>query len=323
MTAVLKFIIVGGLIAYMVFLQIYPPGTGILRTVSLVAVMVMGTSLILLARKKEASPIDKAMVVFVVLSGLCLWLWPAGGGRVATRFSIPLLYMVFLLMAVIPLLWKGEGFTRYFARKTVPEAVWQTDLFKTINRHVSAFWAGLFSLALVSALVPYFLGMGGWLAHAVFEGAIPTALLVGVGLLVSRWYPAHYQRKVGGKERPAGAHKAPASSGGWVPQTCRELLEMMPKGFRPDAAQGVSAVYQFEMSGPETFVAHLRIENGTCTFMDGPAEDPGVVVKSPSDVWLAISMGEMDGQEAFMGGRYQVEGDLMLLMQLKSFFRRR
>ena len=241
----------------------------------------------------------------------------------ATRFSIPLLYVVFLLMAVIPLLWKGEGFTRYFARKTVPEAVWQTDLFKTINRHVSAFWAGLFSLALVSALVPYFLGMGGWMAHAVFEGAIPTALLVGLGLLVSRWYPAHYQRRLGKKERPAGAEKVSSPSGRWVPRTCRELLEMMPKGFRPDAAQGVSAVYQFEMSGPETFVAHLRIENGTCTFMDGPAEDPGVVVKSPSDVWLAISMGEMDGQEAFMGGRYQVEGDLMLLMQLKSFFRRR
>lgn len=323
MNAVLKSIIVGGLITFMVFVQMFPQDTGILRVVSLMAVIAMGAAVLILARKKEASPIDKAMVAFVILSGLCIWLWPAGAGRAATLFSIPLLYAVFFLMAIVPLIWKGEGFTRYFAKKTVPEAVWNTDVFKTINRHLSALWAGLFFLAFLSALVPHLSGMEGWAAHAVFEGAIPAVLLVGVGLLASWWYPARYQRKLGKRDRPAGVQKTPASSAHWEPRTCRELLEMMPKGFRPEAAQGVTAVYQFEMSGLETFVAHLKIQDGTCTLVDGPAEDPGVVVKSPSDVWLAISTGEMDGQEAFMSGRYQVEGDLMLLMRLKSLFSRR
>jgi putative sterol carrier protein len=99
---------------------------------------------------------------------------------------------------------------------------------------------------------------------------------------------------------------------------------MMPKGFDRNAAEkGFSAVYQFEISGPEEFVAHVNIADGTCTYVDGPAEKPNVVVKSPADVWLGVSKGELDGQQAFMSGRYQVEGDLMLLMRLKSLFSRR
>jgi hypothetical protein len=31
-----------------------------------------------------------------------------------------------------------------------------------------------------------------------------------------------------------------------------------------------------------------------------------VVIKTPADVWLAVAKGEMDGQQAFMNGRYKV-----------------
>ena len=68
------------------------------------------------------------------------------------------------------------------------------------------------------------------------------------------------------------------------------------------------------------FVAHLRISDSTCVFVDGPHEKPDVTVKSPSDVWLAISKGEMNGQAAFMAGKYKVEGDITLLMRLGSLF---
>ena len=98
---------------------------------------------------------------------------------------------------------------------------------------------------------------------------------------------------------------------------------MMPSGFNPEAAEGLKAVYQFEISEDEEFVAHLVIENGSCEFHDGPsASPPDVTVKSPAQVWLAISRGEKDGQQAFMNGEYTVEGDLTLLMRLKSLFSR-
>jgi putative sterol carrier protein len=94
----------------------------------------------------------------------------------------------------------------------------------------------------------------------------------------------------------------------------------MPLGFNADAAEDLETVYQFEVNGSERFVAHLRIANGACIYGDGPVEDPGVIIKTPADVWLAIASGDLDGQQAFMGGKYTVEGDLSLLMRLKQLF---
>jgi putative sterol carrier protein len=45
-----------------------------------------------------------------------------------------------------------------------------------------------------------------------------------------------------------------------------------------------------------------------------------LVIKSPADVWLKISRGELDGQKAFMEGRYRVEGDMGLLLKVKKLF---
>jgi len=115
--------------------------------------------------------------------------------------------------------------------------------------------------------------------------------------------------------QPVGESSTPQSA-----RTCRELLAMMPAGFKKEAATGLNVVYQFEISGQESFVAHLQISDGNCVFVDGPHERPDVTVKSPSDVWLAISKGEMNGQTAFMTGRYKVEGDIALLMKLGSLF---
>lgn len=95
---------------------------------------------------------------------------------------------------------------------------------------------------------------------------------------------------------------------------------MMPLGFNQTESNGLEAIYQFEISGEENFTAHLKISKGNCTYHEGPADHPNVIVKTPADVWLAISKGELNGQQAFMSGRYQVEGDLSLLMKLRSLF---
>ena len=107
------------------------------------------------------------------------------------------------------------------------------------------------------------------------------------------------------------------------PQTarnCAELLQMMPLGFNGAESDGLEAVYQFEISGEENFTACLEISGGQCSYHDGPSDNPGVIIKTPADVWLAISKGELYGQQAYMSGKYKVEGDLSLLLRLKSLF---
>jgi multimeric flavodoxin WrbA/putative sterol carrier protein len=111
-----------------------------------------------------------------------------------------------------------------------------------------------------------------------------------------------------------------AATGPLTAQTARELLESMPQGLDPAAAAGLSATYQFEVRGSENFTAHLHIDNQKATFQEGPAANPQVIIKTPAEIWLAIARGELDGQQAFMTGKFAADGDLTLLMKLKSLF---
>ncbi len=117
---------------------------------------------------------------------------------------------------------------------------------------------------------------------------------------------------------PTSAPKpeSPAAGSG----TCRELLEMMPGALNPAAAAGLTATYQFEVSGSETFTAHLVITGGEATFHEGPADKPNLIIKTPAEVWLAISRGELDGTQAYLSGQFRIKGDLGLLIKLKTLF---
>jgi multimeric flavodoxin WrbA/putative sterol carrier protein len=114
-----------------------------------------------------------------------------------------------------------------------------------------------------------------------------------------------------------GASPAPRASRA---SSCQELFKMMPLGFNAPAAQGLNAVYQFDVTGHEPFQAYLKISGEGCSYHEGVADKPGIVIHTPGDVWMAIARGELDGQQAFMSGKYTVEGDLSLLLKLRSLF---
>jgi multimeric flavodoxin WrbA/putative sterol carrier protein len=124
------------------------------------------------------------------------------------------------------------------------------------------------------------------------------------------------REEAGSAKGDAGGHATGKASA----KTCLELIKMMPLGFKKGAAQGLAAVYQFEITGQEEFSAYLKIAGDQCTFHEGRYGKPDVVIRSPADVWLAISRGEMNGQTAFMSGKYKMEGNVGLVMKLKGLF---
>jgi apolipoprotein N-acyltransferase len=101
----------------------------------------------------------------------------------------------------------------------------------------------------------------------------------------------------------------------------RQTIEGMPLAFNAKAAGGLSATVQFDVTGTESGVYHLRIVKGECTFHIGPADEPTLTINTPSDVWLKISRGELSGQTAFMQGLYTASGDLSLLLRMDSLFK--
>ena len=130
------------------------------------------------------------------------------------------------------------------------------------------------------------------------------------------------EQKARKKGQALEAKKQTAGAGPQQANSCKELLRMMPLGFNPAAAGNLQAIYQFEVTGDENFTAHLTIADSKCFYHDGPAEKPHLVIKTPAEIWLKISRGELNGQKAFMEGKYKVEGDMTLLLKLKSLFSR-
>jgi len=102
---------------------------------------------------------------------------------------------------------------------------------------------------------------------------------------------------------------------------CHDTIAGMPTVFNPDVAGDLCADIQFVVSGEEPGAYYLHIEVGACTFHEGESASPSLTIRTPSEIWLAISHDEMDGQAAFMGQKYTVEGDFSLLLKLNELFK--
>jgi len=126
--------------------------------------------------------------------------------------------------------------------------------------------------------------------------------------MANLWWDSHLQGITQGKPQEGGI------------EDMRLLLRGMAAMFNSQAAGDLKATIQFEVTGKQTGDWFLSIENGKCTFHEGKVNDPNLTIQTPSEVWLAIANKEIDGQHAFMEGKYTATGDMSLLMRMKSLF---
>jgi DNA-binding HxlR family transcriptional regulator len=87
--------------------------------------------------------------------------------------------------------------------------------------------------------------------------------------------------------------------------------------FRPEAAKGLSAVYEFRM-GEE--VVHVEIDDGQLSTGLGPARHPDVVLTGDLEHFLASAAGTLDMAQALADGKVTLEGDPALLQHLGDVF---
>jgi len=110
--------------------------------------------------------------------------------------------------------------------------------------------------------------------------------------------------------------------------TMRDMVAGMAMVFNPDEAGDLQAVVQFDVSpstglrtgGDEPGQYYLRIAGGTCAAFEGMHPKPTLTIHTPSEVWLRISQGELDGTKAMMEGLYSIEGNLGLLIRFDKLF---
>ena len=95
-----------------------------------------------------------------------------------------------------------------------------------------------------------------------------------------------------------------------------DLLKKLPTAFQPEAAGDTDCTVQFNISTP----MHVVIRNGTCATRDGASTSPDVAITMDDDDLISLMKGELNGMTAFMTGKLQLEGDLMLAQRMFGFF---
>ena len=95
-----------------------------------------------------------------------------------------------------------------------------------------------------------------------------------------------------------------------------ELLKKMPEAFDAEAAGDTNCVVQFNTSEP----MYANIADGKCDVTAGSNDAADVSITMEDDDLVALMKGELNGMTAFMTGKLQLEGDLMLAQRIFGFF---
>jgi putative sterol carrier protein len=98
------------------------------------------------------------------------------------------------------------------------------------------------------------------------------------------------------------------------------IFEEMVRRFRPDKAQGVDAVIQFDLSGDNGGQFWVKVANGEVSAGEGQGDNPKITIRSSMDTWLDVANGKTNVVNAFMMGKLKVQGDMGLGIKMQSMF---
>ena len=91
--------------------------------------------------------------------------------------------------------------------------------------------------------------------------------------------------------------------------------------FQPDRATGVDAQVQWVVSDAgEEHPYVLTFQDGTCNAEPGRAESPRVTASTDLASFAKLMAGKVPGPALYMGGKLQIQGDLMLAQRMTTFF---
>jgi putative sterol carrier protein len=94
----------------------------------------------------------------------------------------------------------------------------------------------------------------------------------------------------------------------------------MPSAFNKDAAKGLDAVYQFDLSGDGGGKWYAAIKNDACQVTEGAHASPNITISMTAQDYLDMISGKANGQMLFMSGKLRIAGDLSLALRLQSIF---
>ena len=123
---------------------------------------------------------------------------------------------------------------------------------------------------------------------------------------------------LGAFEPPADGPAPKADAGG---RGVAAVFEAMPAAFRPEAAAGISAVFQYRIAGEGGGDWHCIIEDARCQVLAGRHPKPTCTLVMAAPDFLAMMDGHLPPIQAFNSGKLTIEGDIMKSQLIEKLFR--
>lgn len=102
--------------------------------------------------------------------------------------------------------------------------------------------------------------------------------------------------------------------------TVREILEGLSGRVQQNSGKlaGMTASYQFEITGEDGITFHVDVKNGAVDVGEGPLPNPGCTITMASQDFKDMVSGKANPTSLFFGGRLKIGGDMGLAMKLQG-----
>lgn len=98
------------------------------------------------------------------------------------------------------------------------------------------------------------------------------------------------------------------------------FFEAVPQKVDKDRIQGMSAVYQFKISGPNGGDWNVKFDGGQVQAEAGSVEGANITLSMIDSDFEDLIAGKLNGQTAFLTGKLKIQGDMTLAMKLQAIF---
>ncbi len=99
-----------------------------------------------------------------------------------------------------------------------------------------------------------------------------------------------------------------------------QAMEKMVEVFNPEAAKGMTAVFQWDVLGDNGGVWHIKVADGTAELFNERHPSPTVSQTCGTDLFLSMVNYEINGMQAFMSGRLKMTGDMNVAQMIYDLF---